>query len=63
MALLYILVVVAVAALTYVPLFVGRRGRNLPNGNSNLDAWNNLGSITNCNEIGPPTLPLIGNLH
>ncbi|KAG4422324.1 hypothetical protein IFR04_004476, partial [Cadophora malorum] len=36
-------VVLALASLVYVFLFVGRRGRNFPD--------------------GPPTLPVIGNLH
>jgi hypothetical protein len=43
--------------------FVGRRGRNLPDGESVASRGQNQRARADVTIKGPPTLPIIGNLH
>jgi hypothetical protein len=49
--------------LTYVVVFVGHRERNIPNGETPILNFCLHRAFITDRKSGPPTLPIIGNLH
>lgn len=64
MAVIFVAAVAAFALLlTYAVVFVGQRERNIPNGDTPVLNFCLCRAFINDRRPGPPTLPIIGNLH